>query len=276
MNSPAGLPAGGARSGAVARPVLRRDGMTAAAASDLVAEEVPVALLYNDEPFAVMLASPLDLEDFGVGFSISEGLVASAEDIVEVAVDETLAGLELRIRLRGQPARLQSNTRTLPGYAGCGLCGVRQLEEAVRWPAPVQMQGRSTLAAIHRAVDAMPDAQALHRLTGATHAAGWFALDGEMLLVREDIGRHNALDKLIGGLARAGLDPAQGMLVMTSRASCELLQKAGTAGIGLMAAVSAPTALAISIAESANLTLLGFVRGQQHVIYTHPWRVGEA
>lgn len=276
MNVPDGLPPAGPRSGAVARAVVRCNGAVAGEAEDLVAEEVPVALLYNGEPYAVMLASPLDLEDFGVGFSISEGLVESAADVTDVAVRETLAGIELGIVLRGQPARLQASVRALPGYAGCGLCGVRQLEEAVRWPPPVAAQGRTTPAAVHRAVDAMPGSQTLHGLTGATHAAGWFSLDGQLLLLREDIGRHNALDKLIGGLARAGLDPAQGMLVMTSRASCELLQKAGTFGIGLMVTISAPTALAISIAESANLTLLGFVRGRQRVAYTHPWRVIEA
>ena len=138
------------------------------------------------------------------------------------------------------------------------------------------MAGCTTYAAIERAVRSLPGAQSLYRQTGATHAAGWFSLDGELLLVREDVGRHNALDKLIGGMARAALDPANGMLVMTSRASCELLQKAGTAGIGIMAAISAPTALAISIADSANVTLLGFVRGRSQVTYTHPRRVSEA
>ena len=276
MNCPSGLSPTGPRSGAVARPVVRGAGAAPEAGRDLVAEEVPVALLYNGEPYAVMLASPIDLEDFGVGFSISEGLVESAADVVHVAARDTLAGVELHITLRGKPARMREGGRAMPGYAGCGLCGVRQLEEAVRWPLPVQAQGRTTPGAVHRAVDAMSDVQALHRLTGAAHAAGWFSLDGNLLLVREDIGRHNALDKLIGGIAGAGLDPAQGMLVMTSRASCELLQKAGTAGIGIMVAMSAPTALAISIAESATITLLGFVRGRQHVIYSHPWRVSEA
>ena len=276
MNRPAGLPPAGTRSGAVARPVARDKDVVPGRVSDMVAEEVPVALLYNGEPYAVMLASPIDLQDFGVGFSVSEGLVESAADIERVDVQETLAGLELRIALRAQPARLHASARALPGYAGCGLCGVRQLEEAVRWPAPVQSQARTTLASVHRAVEAMPEAQALHHLTGATHAAGWFSLDGQLLLLREDIGRHNALDKLIGAIAGSGLDPAQGLLVMTSRASCELLQKAGTAGIGILAAISAPTALAISIAESANITLLGFVRGRQQVIYSHPWRVSEA
>ncbi|MBS7456227.1 formate dehydrogenase accessory sulfurtransferase FdhD [Coralloluteibacterium stylophorae] len=241
---------------------------------DAVAEEVPVALVFNDAPFAVMMATPADLDDFVLGFALSEGVVARVEEVEVEAVDELMEGVEVRARI--PPARAEAlarRRRNLSGRSGCGICGTEMLEAALRHPPAVAADPRVEAGALRGALQALRDAQVLAAATGATHAAGWADLDGTLRLVREDVGRHNALDKLIGAMAVAGVDPAAGFCVVTSRASYEMAMKAASAGVGLLAAISAPTALAISLAERCRLTLVGFARDDGHAVYTHPQRL---
>ncbi len=253
--------------------------------SELLAEEVPVALVYNGISHAVMLASPQDLEDFAVGFSLSERIVRAAGDVRGVEVEAGPHGIALEIDIApGAMARLKATRRARLGQTGCGLCGIDSLAWFEREMAPHDPRdggvrdttGPFAPQALQRAMAAMAGQQRLHQATGAMHAAGWADRDGRLLLVREDVGRHNALDKLVGALARAGIDAGAGFALVTSRASFEMVQKAARAGIGLLAAISAPTAMAVRLADRAGLTLAGFVRGGRHVVYTHPWRLAPA
>ncbi|NCT68534.1 MAG: formate dehydrogenase accessory sulfurtransferase FdhD [Rhodanobacteraceae bacterium] len=243
-------------------------------ATDRVAEEVPVALLYNDAPHVVMMATPCDLDDFALGFSLSEAVIGQARELEGVSRHDLLEGIELRLRVpAARAAALDARRRNLTGRSGCGLCGAQVLEDALRQPPPVGDGPRITPAALQRALAELHERQPLNLATGATHAAAWARVDGELVLVREDVGRHNALDKLIGALARAGADLHGGFLVVTSRASYEMVQKAATLGVGLLAAISAPTALAIQLAETTGLTLVGFARREGHVVYSGPQRI---
>ena len=261
--------------GSVIRPVRRLRGASERVLDDHIAEEVPVAFIYNDEPFAVMMATPADLPDFATGFALSEGIVETPGDIAIEGIDQLIEGIQVRLRIPDARAQaLAERRRNMSGRSGCGVCGSELLEAAMRWPAPVSADPRVTIPALRRALGELQSAQAINARTGATHAAGWAALDGSLHLAREDVGRHNALDKLIGAMHAAGHDPAAGFLVVTSRASYEMAMKAASVGIGLMAAVSAPTALAISLADRANLTLIGFARADGHAVYTHPHRLG--
>jgi FdhD protein len=261
--------------GSVIRPVRRLRGASERVLDDHIAEEVPVAFIYNDEPFAVMMATPADLPDFATGFALSEGIVETPGDIAIEGIDQLIEGIQVRLRIPDARAQaLAERRRSMSGRSGCGVCGSELLEAAMRWPAPVSADPRVTIPALRRALGELQSAQAINARTGATHAAGWAALDGSLHLAREDVGRHNALDKLIGAMHAAGHDPAAGFLVVTSRASYEMAMKAASVGIGLMAAVSAPTALAISLADRANLTLIGFARADGHAVYTHPHRLG--
>ena len=243
---------------------------------DRVAEEVPVALSYNGQPYAVMLASPTDLEDFALGFSLTENIITSAHELQGVEVHEELSGIQVALQIPPErAARLAPNTRTLAGNSGCGLCGARQLEDVVRWPPAVAAGTVMTSATINRALAAMPQQQPMYQITGATHAAAWCLPGGELGVVREDVGRHNALDKLMGAMARTRQSTAEGALLLTSRASYEMVQKAAWCGVAIVAAVSAPTALAIAIAENAHITLLGLARDGRYVAYTHPSRLSD-
>jgi FdhD protein len=247
--------------------------------NDAITEEVPVAMIYNDVPFAVMMVTPLDLEDFALGFSLSEGLVAAQSELTSIEVRPRLEGVELAMQVASDAVERRagsSGERLLPGRSGCGLCGARMLEDAVRHPAPVGEGPRITAAALEHALNALRAAQPVNGATGSVHAAAWVRVDGDIVMVREDVGRHNALDKLIGAMVKANLDPQQGFLVVTSRASYEMVTKAASAGMTLMAAISAPTALAIHLAESTHLTLIGFARPGSHVVYTHPQRLLQA
>jgi len=247
--------------------------------NDAITEEVPVAMIYNDVPFAVMMVTPLDLEDFALGFSLSEGLVATQSELTSIEVRPRLEGVELVMQVATDAVAQRTGShgeRLLPGRSGCGLCGARMLEDAVRHPAPVGEGLRITPAALERALDSLRAAQPVNSATGSVHAAAWVHVDGRIVMVREDVGRHNALDKLIGAMVKAKLDPRQGFLVVTSRASYEMVTKAASAGISLMAAISAPTALAIHLAESTRLTLVGFARPDSYVVYTHPQRLVHA
>jgi FdhD protein len=223
-----------------------------------------------------MLATPRDLEDFARGFSLTEGIVSRADELEVRGIHERLAGLEIDCAIPEERAARLDTTRTLEGRTGCGLCGVRDLEHAVRWPPAVPRGNVTTSACLHRALDALAAGQQLNELTGAVHAAAWADHAGHIELVREDVGRHNALDKLVGALAAAGTDFSRGMMIVTSRASYEMVQKAATAGVTILCAISAPTTLAVKMAESAGLTLIGFARRDSHVAYTHLWRLSDA
>lgn len=263
--------------GACRLPVERwRDGLLASA-TELVADEVPVALVYNGISHAVMLASPQDLEDFAVGFSLGERIVRDARDIHDIEVEQAAHGIVIEMRIAsGAMMRLKETRRARTGKTGCGLCGVESLDRFDEDVFAMEQPGadaRFTPDALHRAMAALSTRQDLHHATGAVHAAGWANRTGELLCVREDIGRHNALDKLVGALARGKVNTGDGFAVVTSRASFEMVQKAARAGFPVLAAVSAPTALAVQVAERAGLTLAGFVRGGRHVLYSHPQRL---
>jgi FdhD protein len=243
---------------------------------DRVAEEVPVALNYNGQPYAVMLASPTDLPDFALGFSLTEGIVECAQDITAITVREELSGIDVQLTIpEAAAARLAPNRRTLAGNSGCGLCGTRLLEDVIRWPPPVSAELQVSSAAIARGLAGLKARQPMFLATGATHAAAWCSLSGEVQVLREDVGRHNALDKLVGALAAAGITRREGILLLTSRASYEMVQKAAWSGFPVVAAVSAPTALAVAMAERANLTLLGLARDGHFVAYSHPGRLAD-
>lgn len=244
-------------------------------AADLVAEEVPVAFEYNGIAHTVMLATPADLEDFALGFSLSEGIVAQRSEVYDIEIDEAAAGITLRLDIgSGAFAQLKQHRRNLAGRTGCGLCGTESLSQVVRELAPVAAGGPFPLGALYQGLHRLPAQQLLQQSTGAVHAAGYIAADGNISQVREDIGRHNALDKTLGALARADA-AAGGALLITSRASFEMVQKCAALGYGILAAVSAPTAAAVRLAEKLNVTLVGFVRGTSCAIYTHPERLQE-
>ncbi len=239
------------------------------ASVECVAEEVPVALVYNGISHAVMLATPADLEDFGTGFSLAEGIVARAAEIHDIDTVSHTNGIEVRMQVSNRAFEaLKARRRSLAGRTGCGLCGVDSLGQVAREVARVSARPRVDDLAIHRAFAALGESQALHALTGSVHAAGWATSDGTLAAVREDVGRHNALDKLIGAILRAGIDPAQGFAVVTSRASYEMVLKLASVGGGLLAAISAPTGLAIDLAARTGVTLCGFVRDGRMAIYT--------
>jgi formate dehydrogenase accessory protein FdhD len=250
--------------------------------SELVADEVPVALVYNGITHAVMLVSPLDLEDFALGFTLGERIVRHRRDVYDIEVVQTARGIAIDLRIAsGAMARLKGGRMARLGKTGCGLCGVDSLdyfEQEACLPDPRLPQAAVTTqrfapVALHRAMGELAARQQLHHATGAVHAAGWADRDGQLLCVREDVGRHNALDKLVGALARTEAALEEGFAVVTSRASFEMVQKAARAGVGLLAAISAPTALAVRMADGAGLTLAGFVRGGRHVVYSHPGRL---
>lgn len=253
---------------------LAAPGASDAAAAESLAEEVPIAFTYNGEPYAVMLATPCDLEDFARGFALTQGIVDTADEIEAIEIRPSLAGIECAARIpAARVAALAPDARRLPGVSGCGLCGVRALEDAVRWPGAVASAVAVSGRALHRAFAELRQRQPVFAATGATHAAAYARIDGEVLFVREDVGRHNALDKLVGALAVSNIDADQGFIVVTSRASVEMVQKAARAGVGVLAAVSAPTALAVTLADGVGLTLLGFVRDGRHTVYAHPQRI---
>jgi FdhD protein len=252
------------------KPLVRhevwRDG---ASRPDDLAEETPVAFEYNGISHAVMLATPADLEDFGVGFSLSEGIVARRQDIFDLVVAESTAGITLQIEIAGADfARLKAHRRSLAGRTGCGLCGAESLDQVTRELPPLAPQELFPLAALHAGMRRLPALQVLQQATGATHAVCRVGRDGTISHVREDVGRHNALDKTLGALAREGVAPGDGALIVTSRASFEMVQKAAACGFATLAAVSAATARAARLAQSLNMCLVGFLRHEGCVVYT--------
>jgi len=236
-------------------------------------EEVAVALSYDRENFAVMMASPVDLHDFAVGFSLSEGIIGKAEDITYFEIIIVDEGIECRMTLAPQLREsLQARRRRIAGPVGCGLCGLDSLKEASRSLPAVPATTQISAKAIADAFKSMAQQQLLNNETRAVHAAAFFA-PGKALLVREDIGRHNALDKLIGAAALRGDDPATGALLLTSRVSLDLIQKAAIFGAGILAAISVPTARAVREAQAAGITLIAVARDDGFEVFTHPARI---
>lgn len=242
----------------------------------MVPEETAVAFSYNRIAHAVMMATPGDLRDFAVGFSITEGIVASPAEIEELEIIPVADGVELRMWIAAAAMQaVEARRRQMAGPTGCGMCGLESLGQAMRGAPAVPPGVRFSPAQVQAAVAALFPAQTLNRATRAVHAAG-FVQPGQAPLVREDVGRHNALDKLGGAMAHAGVDPAAGMLVMTSRVSVELVQKAARIGVPVLVAVSAPTALALRVADQAGITVAGIARDDGFEVFTHPGRIATA
>ena len=242
------------------------------ALSASLAEEVPVALVFNGISHAVMMATPLHLEDFALGFALSEGLIDLASHMYGVEVIEQEQGIELHIDIASQcEVRLKERKRSMAGRTGCGLCGTDSLAQ-VKLSLPQAPAIHLDIQAMQRAHAGLRAMQPLKLQTGATHAAAWSDAYGVIQLVREDVGRHNALDKLIGAMTKAHLDATQGFICITSRASFEMVQKTIQSGAGALTAVSAPTRLAVDIALSHNLLLAGQVRGDSFTAYSYPER----
>ena len=245
-----------------------RDG-TLQNAQDCLAEETPVALIYNGISHAVMLATAQDLEDFALGFSLSEGIVQSASELYGIEVQVQENGIELHCDIASERfMQLKERRRTLAGKTGCGLCGAENLAQAMRYPTLLKTPRGFNAKAIVAGLRAIQAQQKLQQQTGATHASAYVLPDGTVRLVREDVGRHNALDKLVGALAKQELDRT-GFIITTSRASFEMVQKTASAGVSMLVAVSAPTGLAVRVAEQCGLTLVGFARESRYVIYSH-------
>lgn len=241
---------------------------------DNVVRELPVALVYNGLAHVVMMATPTELEAFVLGFSLSEGILQRPGELYDLEIVTQPEGLEVAMTIASERfLALKQARRNLTGRTGCGLCGAESLQQAIRTPAPVSDGGAIVHDAIDRAVRALAEHQPLQAATGAAHGAAWCDVDGRILDLCEDVGRHNALDKLIGKRCRQA-DPWQaGFALISSRASYEMVVKAASQGIAILAAVSAPTALAIELAGAANLTLVGFARPGRHMVYTHPQRI---
>ncbi len=240
----------------------------------LLPEETPVAFSYNRVAHAVMMASPVDLEDFALGFSLTEGIVGYAGEIEELAIVAAPGGVELRMWVpEARMAALDRRRRRMAGPTGCGLCGLESLADAVRPPPMVARGTVLPASSIAQAMATLAGAQPLGVATRAVHAAGYWVAGEGLVAAREDVGRHNALDKLAGALAGRGVAAGAGVLVLTSRVSIELVQKAAVMGVPVLVAVSAPTALAVRVAEAAGITLVGVARADGFEVFTHPWRV---
>ena len=276
--------------GLISRHSLVRlsDGEAAADAAP-IAEEVPVAMVYNGEPFVVVMASPADFEDLAFGFSVTEGIVAGLEEFRIVEVVRHSRGVEIQMQIGDEAVkRVAERRRGISARTGCGVCGIESIDEVLRVPRVVSSAAPFSQDALWRAAEELEARQPVNAETRAVHAAGLADSSGALTIVREDVGRHNALDKVVGALmahSPRGVYPeersderAQGdtgsFLVVTSRASYELVQKTAAVGIPLLAAVSRPTSLAIELAEQANITLVGLLRGRTANVYSHPSRLG--
>ena len=257
--------------------IVRMTGTSATAGpdADWVAEEIPVALVYNGISHAVMMTTPTMLREFAVGFSLAEGIVRSLDEIYDVEIEETCGGRTVNLEVASSAFwKLKARRRSMTGRTGCGLCGIESLENAVDSLEPIQRVGtneRFDMRFYDRALDYLFEAEKLGRLTGATHAAVWVRPDGTLAGGAEDVGRHVALDKLLGLRALSGWHA--GALVVSSRASYEMVQKAVNCGVEILFAVSAPTALAVKLSQKSGLTLAAFCRRGRANIYTHPERL---
>ena len=236
-------------------------------ASDVVIEEAPVALVYNGISHVVMMATPVDLEDFALGFSLSEGILTRAEECLDIDIIQGSNGIELSLTILSESfTRLKTQRRNLTGRTGCGLCGAESLDQVVPDLAPVTTPVNLSNEAIDRAIVQLPQQQQLQQQTGAAHAAAWCDLEGNVILVREDVGRHIALDKLLGARCRLGID-TPGFSLVTSRASYEMVMKIARFNLSVLVAVSAPTSLAIETAAKLGITLVGFAKEGRHLAY---------
>ncbi len=258
------------------RVTLRRIDRSGAALDPILglAVETPVALVYNGISHAVMMASPNDLEDFALGFTLSEGIAETPREIGEIEIRPRAAGIEIAIEL-AQSAfwRLKERRRNLAGRTGCGLCGIEALDMALPALPRLDSEWRLPLSALHRAIDDLPQWQRANRETHSLHAAAFADREGRIAMAREDVGRHNALDKLIGALAAVKISPATGFLLITSRCSVEMASKAILSRAPILVAVSAPTALARDLAEAHNLTLVALARRDSFLIAAHGERI---
>lgn len=261
-------------------PTLRIDGARGVRMDDSVVEETPVALLYNGRPYAVMMATPCDLADFALGFALSEGIVESSREFELVDCLRSEHGISLQALIpHARFEAIEQRKRNLAGRSGCGLCGVESLRDAIRPLRRAESAALFDSDMVRDGLRRLAGQQPLNARSGGVHAAGY--AHASAIVVREDVGRHNALDKLIGALARADADdPAtaawragKGLLAITSRASYEIVHKAASAGIAVIAAISAPTSLAIDLAEQAGVTLIAFARADAMNVYTHPQRI---
>lgn len=241
---------------------------------DFLAEEVPVALVYNGISHVVMMASPKDLDLFAIGFSLSEGIIEHPQDIYGMDVVQACNGLEVQIELSSRRFMgLKERRRALAGRTGCGVCGVEQLNDIGKPIAPLPFTQTFNLAYLDNALEHLNDVQPIGQLSGCTHAAAWVLPSGEIAGGHEDVGRHVALDKLLGRRARESDIWKQGAALVSSRASYEMVQKSAMCGIEILFAVSAATTLAVEVAERCNLTLVGFCKPGRATIYTHPQRL---
>jgi FdhD protein len=259
-----------------ARTVQRkvwRDG-SASESARVIPEETALALTYNGGTYAVMMGTPQDLEDFAIGFSLSEGIIQSLDDIDSLDVVGLDDGIELRMWLAQCKAdRLSDRRRHIAGPTGCGICGIDSIAEAVRPAAIVAAGGSFSPQQITAAIQSIPPLQAINVATRAVHAAAFWTKAAGIVALREDVGRHNALDKLAGALAQQKVDAADGMVLLTSRVSVEMVQKTAAMGAPLMVAVSAPTALAVRMADTAGITLAAIARADGFEVFTHPGRI---
>ncbi|WP_192456319.1 formate dehydrogenase accessory sulfurtransferase FdhD [Musicola keenii] len=260
-----------APTGACQRQV-RHQGSLEYAQPDWLAEEVPVALVYNGISHVVMMATPKDLESFALGFSLSEGIIESPREIYGMDIVPVCNGIEVQIELSSRRfAGLKQRRRAMDGRTGCGVCGVEQLAEIGKPISPLPFTQTFSLSYLENALHALKNVQQAGQLTGATHAAAWLATDGQLQGGCEDVGRHVALDKLLG--LRAGQPWQQGAVLVSSRASYEMVQKSAMCGVEILFAVSAATSLAVDVAQRCNLTLVGFCRPGRATVYTHPQRL---
>jgi FdhD protein len=256
----------------VSRSVWRADDVSGGERA--IPEETAIAFTYNGSSYAVMMATPQDLEDFAYGFSLTEGIVASIDQIERLEIIEEDIGIELRMWLaEPKGAAYGERRRYLAGPTGCGLCGIESLAGAVRPPKPVTAGRVVEPAEIMRALDTLAPAQVLNRETRAVHAAAFWSKDTGLAALREDVGRHNALDKLAGALARRHIPARDGIVLFTSRVSVEMVQKAAAIGAPVVVAVSAPTALAVRTATAAGITLVAVARKDGFEVFTHPRRI---
>jgi FdhD protein len=240
----------------------------------VIAEETPIALVYDGSTHAVMMATPLNLEDFALGFSLAEGKIESPDEIASLDIVEQPNGIELRMWLAPNAGRrIAQRRRALLGPVGCGICGVESLDQALPELKPVSADLRVSAIEIQAAVASLAPAQRLNAEARALHAAGFWTLRHGLIALREDVGRHNALDKLMGALSRGTIDPQTGLIAVTSRVSVELVQKAANMGAPVLVAVSAPTALALRVADEAGITIIGIARDDGFEVFTHPHRI---
>jgi len=253
---------------------FRIDDSAVIAREAAIAAEVPVALAYNGVSHVVMMATPSNLVDFSLGFSVSEGILADSTELLDLEIEERKTGIRVSMTIAEERfAGLKERRRNMTGRTGCGLCGVDDLTQ-VACPLPRVGTGvKVGVGAIHQALNALPAWQPANAETGAVHAAAWATATGEIALVREDVGRHNALDKLIGAMEHCQTDPEAGFAVITSRCSFEMVQKAATIRIPILVAISAPTTMALRIAEQTGITLVALARSDSINVYTNPARI---